>query len=136
MLSFMHMLKGAGGLPGSDTFAFCSDKLEGTDLSACPDWPAAIKTCQVNGKKVMMSIGGATMEDSFADDEEAKAMAKTVWDIYGGGSSDKRPYGDIKLDGFDVSFRGSNAVVEDILTGPSWISRTRSPPDGLRSPGR
>ena len=84
-----------------------------------------------------MSIGGATMEESFADDEEAKSMAKTVWDIYGGGSGDKRPYGDVKLDGFDVSFQGYPTMIEEIInTTLSSISRTRSLPVGLRSPGR
>lgn len=101
MLSFLHKLNGEGGLPGSDFYKFCNDKLPGTDLTVCKDWPESIKKCQDAGKKVLLSIGGATMDEDLESPEE---LAETIWKLFGEGEGleDKRPYGDVVLDGFDL----------------------------------
>lgn len=105
ILSFLHLIKGSNSLPASDMFALCNDKVKDTDLATCADWEDVINTCQQNGKKVLLSIGGATMEDSFDDPVEGpKEFAKQVWDLYGEGSGLEkfRPYGKAVLDGFDM----------------------------------
>jgi chitinase len=61
---------------------------------------ADIKACQAKGKIIMLSMGGAIASDtSFSSDAQAKAFAKTVWNLFLGGSSSTRPFGDAVLDG-------------------------------------
>jgi chitinase len=57
-----------------------------------------IKTCQSNGKIVTLSLGGAA-GGGVAD----SAFADQVWNLFLGGSSTTRPFGDAVLDGL-VSF--------------------------------
>ena len=67
----------------------------------------AIKTCQSGGKKVFLSIGGALGSEgiNLASEKDADDAASVIWDIFGGGTGadkDLRPFGDVKLDGFDI----------------------------------
>ena len=57
------------------------------------------------GKKVLLSIGGATSTSSFTNDTQAQQFASTVWNLFGGGTEyddQLRPFGSVVLDGFDV----------------------------------
>jgi chitinase len=65
-----------------------------------------IKTCQSRGKTVLMSLGGAVGNYGFANNADAEAFADTLWNIYGAGSSNTRPFGDAVLDGFDLDIEG------------------------------
>jgi chitinase len=65
-----------------------------------------IKTCQSRGKTVLMSLGGAVGNYGFANNADAEAFADTLWNIYGAGSSNTRPFGDAILDGFDLDIEG------------------------------
>ena len=65
-------------------FAFHCEK------SANPEYPfllrclkieAGIKECQRNGKKVLISLGGAVGGYGFANDAEAKLFANRVWNF-------------------------------------------------------
>ncbi|KAK7684142.1 hypothetical protein QCA50_012786 [Cerrena zonata] len=69
----------------------------------CPDIGADIKTCQDNGKAVLLSMGGAAGSYGFSSDSEASAYATTLWNTFGAGSDDSvtRPFGDAVVDGFD-----------------------------------
>jgi chitinase len=50
---------------------------------------------------VTLSIGGATGDVGFTSDSQAKEFADTIWNLFLGGSSSMRPFGDATLDGYD-----------------------------------
>jgi chitinase len=79
----------------------------------CPNVGEDIKACQKMGKKVVISLGGedATSEKyGFANDAEAKNFANTLWNYFGGGSSDHRPFGDAVVDGFDFDIETTDQI--------------------------
>lgn len=67
----------------------------GSQLLNCSFIADDIKTCQAAGKKVTLSIGGAGAGGGTAD----SAFADQIWDLFLGGSSSTRPFGDAILDG-------------------------------------
>ena len=62
-----------------------------------------IQTCQSKGKIITMSLGGATGVVGFSSDSQAESLADQVWDMFLGGSSSTRPFGDAVLDGCVLS---------------------------------
>ena len=71
----------------------------GTGLANCQKIAGDIKACQAKGKLVTLSLGGATGAVSFSGDDQAQTFADTIWNLFLGGSSDTRPFGDAVLDG-------------------------------------
>jgi chitinase len=75
-----------------------------------------IVTCQGRGKTILLSIGGANYsEGGFASETDAIAAANLIWETFGPrnpSSSTPRPFGDSKVDGFDLDFEAivRNAV--------------------------
>jgi chitinase len=69
-----------------------------------------IKTCQDKGKTILMSLGGANGVYGFSNDADAEAFADTLWDIFGAGNSDTRPFGDSVVDGFDLDIEGGGST--------------------------
>lgn len=69
-----------------------------------------IKACQAKGKIVTLSLGGAGGSVGFSSDSQAQTLADTIWNIFLGGSSPTRPFGDAVLDGYvtTASVRGVN----------------------------
>ena len=68
---------------------------------------AAIKVCQANAKIVHLSIGGeaGSAHIDFDSQKDATDAAAMVWDLFGGGKGQPaglRPFGSVKLDGFDL----------------------------------
>ncbi|KAI9682155.1 MAG: hypothetical protein M1817_000209 [Caeruleum heppii] len=101
---------GHGGYPEMDTFAgTCTAKshemYRKSKLSFCRFVAASIKDCQRLGKKVLMSLGGPDTESTFTSELQAKQLARTLWNLFGGGTEepDLRPLGPTPLDGFDIS---------------------------------
>lgn len=74
-------------------------------LLSCPKLAEEIKTCQgVYGKKVLMSIGGATSGVYFGGADQARDLGDKLWEVFGppGKIEDGlRPFGSVVLDGFD-----------------------------------
>lgn len=68
-----------------------------------------IKACQAKGKAVTLSLGGATGVGGFTSDQQAQKFADQVYDIFLGGSSDTRPFGDAVLDGIDLDVEGGTS---------------------------
>lgn len=58
-----------------------------------------IETCQSAGKIVTISLGGATGSNQFSSDSQAESFADQIWDLFLGGSSSTRPFGNAVLDG-------------------------------------
>lgn len=76
-----------------------------TGMLACGQMATDIATCQSSGKKVLLSLGGATAQTAFTGDAQATAFASTLWDLFGAGTgmdAGLRPFGQTKIDGFDV----------------------------------
>lgn len=76
-----------------------------TGLVWCTTLAEEISTCQTEGKKVLLSIGGAEGNVTFDSESEANKSAEVVWDIFGAGTGSNisyRPFGDSVVDGFDI----------------------------------
>lgn len=112
LLSFLHVFFGTDGLPEMNFASACDDGtlFSGTGLLQCPTIAEDIKTCQSKGKKVILSLGGASGSYGFTSDSQAEEFAQTLWDLYAGGSSDTRPFGDSIIDGFDLDIEGGSTV--------------------------
>ncbi|KAJ1952251.1 Chitinase 2, partial [Dipsacomyces acuminosporus] len=81
-------------------------KFPGTNTLTCPNITADIKTCQAAGKKIVLSLGGATGAYGLSSDAEGQTFADTVWNMFLGGNHKYRPYGDAILDGVDLDIEG------------------------------
>ncbi|KAK9462013.1 glycoside hydrolase superfamily [Lipomyces oligophaga] len=112
VLSFLTTFFGEGNLPEINFASACSDGsyFDGTELLECPTIADDIVTCQANGKKIFLSLGGASGSYGFSNDSEAETFATTVWNLFGGGESDTRPFGDSVVDGFDLDIEGGSST--------------------------
>ncbi|KAF3316672.1 Chitinase 1 [Orbilia oligospora] len=71
----------------------------------CPELAQEIEYCRGQGKKVLVSLGGATAGYEIQSPGEAVAAAKQIWNTYLGGGKDGmvvRPFGDVEVDGVDL----------------------------------
>ena len=111
VLAFMTNFFGPAGEPvinfgpatgGTPTLG--AQKINATGLLDCPFLAKNITTCQSLGKKVLLSLGGAQAVTNFSSDAQATSFATNLWNLFGGGTtdSDMRPFGSVKIDGFDV----------------------------------
>ncbi|PRP88349.1 hypothetical protein PROFUN_03263 [Planoprotostelium fungivorum] len=102
-------------LPGLNLANTCdktSDKYP--TLLDCPHVGTAIKKCQANGKKVILSLGGASGAYGFFSADQPVQFAQTLWDMFLGGSSAlPRPFGDAVFDGIDLDIEGGNTQYYD-----------------------
>ena len=107
ILAFLSTFDGPGGYPKVDFGGACPAAAipgsSATGLLNCPALAANITDCQKAGKKVFLSIGGQMGSVDIASAADASTYATNVWNIFGGGKSTVgRPFGDVKLDGFDI----------------------------------
>ena len=100
-VSYYHLLRPIT----ADYFQICSSYgsslFAGTALPDCSFLAPDIQECQAKGKIVTLSIGGASGDVGFTSDSQAKEFADTIWNLFLGGSSSMRPFGDATLDGYD-----------------------------------
>ncbi|KAK3808352.1 MAG: glycoside hydrolase superfamily, partial [Benniella sp.] len=70
----------------------------------CEEIGKDITYCQEKGKAVILSIGGATGDQTLATPEAGKAFAQVVWDMFfeGTPTTAARPFGTAIPDGFDL----------------------------------
>ncbi|CAD6577414.1 MAG: hypothetical protein ASARMPREDX12_008338 [Alectoria sarmentosa] len=111
ILAFLSEFFSAGGLPTMDFGPACggqSPQMEAkgaTGMLLCGQMATDIATCQSSGKKVLLSLGGATAQTAFTGDDQATAFASTLWNLFGAGTgldAGLRPFGNTTIDGFDV----------------------------------
>jgi chitinase len=97
-----------GGLPETNFSFHCETPIDAEHpfLLRCPEIEADIAACHAAGKKVVLSMGGASGAYGFTSDAEAEAFADTVWDMFLGGDGELRPFGDQSLDGVDLDIEG------------------------------
>lgn len=106
LVSFLYQF-GSGRQPGLEVGGCNGADFAGTALPQCSSLGADIKTCQGLGKKVFLSLGGASGSYGFSSTQDAQNGAQEVWDLFGGGSSDTRPFGDAVVDGFDLDIEST-----------------------------
>ncbi|SMN21258.1 similar to Saccharomyces cerevisiae YLR286C CTS1 Endochitinase, required for cell separation after mitosis [Maudiozyma saulgeensis] len=90
----------------------CSETFsDDSSLLHCSQIAADITTCQSLGKKVLLSLGGASGAYGFTDDAEAETFAQTLWDTFGEGTGvTDRPFDSAIVDGFDFDIENNNNV--------------------------
>ncbi|KAK7978684.1 carbohydrate-binding module family 1 protein [Apiospora saccharicola] len=83
----------------------------GTQLLNCPQLEEDIKTCQSNGKTILLSLGGATYtEGGFSSASDAQAAASNIWNLFGPNTATaNRPFRTAVVDGFDFDFESSTS---------------------------
>ncbi|MCJ1398391.1 hypothetical protein MMC11_001589 [Xylographa trunciseda] len=107
-----------GGYPLVD-FGAASGNINAAQTAAgangllwCDILASQIEGCQNSGKKVLLSLGGATATyNTFANVTQAETMAETLWDLFGGNSTidvNLRPFGSVAIDGFDIDNESNN----------------------------
>ncbi|KAJ3539137.1 hypothetical protein NM688_g6411 [Phlebia brevispora] len=108
-IAFVNVFFSTGGLPELNLANSCSGPaFDGTDLLNCQFLAQNIRNCQNAGKIVTISLGGDTGQNDFDSDDEAQEFAETIWNLFLGGSSDTRPFGDAVLDGVDLDIEGGS----------------------------
>lgn len=74
-----------------------------------------VKYCQSKNVLVLLSIGGGIGKYSLASKADAQAVANHLWDLYLGGRSKSRPFGNAVLDGVDFDIElGSSKHYDDL----------------------
>ena len=135
IVAFLKTFFGPGGYPVLNLGAACGSDATteaqakgATGILNCPEVAGNITICQNKGKKVMLSLGGADGTTVFASEKQAVAFATTVWDIFGGGTSDVgRPFGNIKLDGFDIGQYPEPNLSRSTCTDPLLDTEQKNP---------
>ncbi|KAK5278332.1 hypothetical protein LTR40_009284, partial [Exophiala xenobiotica] len=119
ILAFVTELFGPGNYPSMNMASNCwapnaaQQAAGATGLLDCvgDGLAAQIATCQSQqGKKVMLSLGGAFANLQIPSEDLAVEAAHTVWDLFLGGVSNSsttplRPYGNVILDGIDLGIQ-------------------------------
>ncbi|CAK9436528.1 uncharacterized protein LODBEIA_P10860 [Lodderomyces beijingensis] len=78
----------------------CSNSF-GNGVLHCSQIGKDIKTCQSQGKIILLSLGGESGSYGFSSDSQAQEFATTLWNKFGGGTDSERPFDDAIVDGFD-----------------------------------
>lgn len=105
VISFLYEFGIAGP---SLSLSSCSGTAYSNGMLHCPDVASDIKSCQAAGKKILLALGGAAGSYGFSDDSSAEDFAGTLWDLFGEGSSDTRPFDDAVVDGFDFDIENGD----------------------------
>ncbi|KAJ4828444.1 hypothetical protein Tsubulata_049135 [Turnera subulata] len=100
---------GRGQTPGINLSNHCDN---------CTFLSDEIRACQAMGIKVLISLGGASGSYGLDSDEDAKSVAKYLWEHFlGGQPTDGLPrlLGDAILDGVDFDIEGGGVEHWDVL---------------------
>ncbi|EIW86439.1 glycoside hydrolase family 18 protein [Coniophora puteana RWD-64-598 SS2] len=113
-VAFVDTFFGTGNLPVMNLANTCNNvdnaTFSGTDMPNCQALASNIEACQAKGKIVTISLGGAGGGVGFQSDDQAETFAQTIWDLYLGGSSSTRPFGDAVLDGVDLDIESGGGT--------------------------
>ncbi|KAJ0970612.1 hypothetical protein J5N97_018571 [Dioscorea zingiberensis] len=83
--------------------------------NGCAGLSQDIKSCQAQGVKVILSIGGGAGAYALVSKDDARQVAQYLWNNYLGGQSSQRPLGDAVLDGVDFDIEGGSPAHYDDL---------------------
>ncbi|XP_071711173.1 hevamine-A-like [Rutidosis leptorrhynchoides] len=112
ILSFLNVF-GNGSAPQLNLAGHC-DPASGGCVSLTND----IRSCQKQGVKLMLSIGGGIGTYSLSSKLDARNVSLYLWNAFLGGKSSSvfRPLGDVSLDGIDFDIElGSSQFYDDLV---------------------
>ncbi|XP_021890539.1 hevamine-A-like [Carica papaya] len=89
--------------------------------NGCTKLSSEIESCQKQGVKVLLSLGGAAGSYSLSSPEDARDVANYIWNNFLGGKSSSRPLGAAVLDGIDFDIEGGTGEYFDDLA--KYLSR-------------
>ena len=131
-LAFLDTFAGPGGYPqisiaGLWDSTQAQQDAGATGLKDGSPIVDAIKSCQSQGKLVILSLGGWGAKVTLDSDDQAVDVANKIWNLFGGGTEDAdlRPFGDIKLDGFDFGKSSPIPSLSDNIVLTKVFSRQR-----------
>ncbi|KAH0978838.1 hypothetical protein GBA52_006015 [Prunus armeniaca] len=102
---------GNGQTPEINLAGHCNPASNG-----CTIVSGGITSCQSQGVKVLLSLGGGTGNYSLASPADARAVADYLWhNFLGGKKSTSRPLGDAVLDGIDFDIEFGSTQYWDVL---------------------
>ncbi|KAF0919576.1 hypothetical protein E2562_029800 [Oryza meyeriana var. granulata] len=107
MVSFLNTF-GNGQTPALNLAGHCNP-------GDCTGQSSDIQTCQSQGVKVILSIGGSAGSYGLSSTQDAQDVADYLWNNFLGGSSSSRPLGDAVLDGVDFDIENGNSAQYDEL---------------------
>ncbi|KAM0935563.1 putative chitinase [Dioscorea sansibarensis] len=102
---------GNGQIPQLNLAGHCDPSSD----NGCAGLSQDIKSCQSRGVKVILSIGGGAGAYALASKDDARQVARYLWNNYLGGQSSQRPLGDAVLDGVDFDIEGGSPAHYDDL---------------------
>lgn len=115
---------GSGRQPMINLAGHCDPYSNDPYSNPCTGLSDNITSCQSQGVKVMLSIGGAAGAYSLASSDDARQVAAYLWNNFLGGQSSSRPLGNAVLDGIDFDIeQGTNAHWADLATYLSGYSK-------------
>ncbi|KAI1111230.1 glycoside hydrolase family 18 protein [Nemania sp. NC0429] len=104
VLAFLHSFGNRHDVPSGSIGQSCSITNAGEGRN-CGALAAAITTCQANGVKIILSLGGAVGSYALSSKDEAMTIGNNLWKLYGkpGSASNlrQRPFGKAFVNGFD-----------------------------------
>jgi len=117
MISFIDSRQPSCAVPNAPDLNFA---VHGNDCGTWTNCPfllnctetigKAITTCQRQGKKIVLSLGGAVGSYGFTSDSQAQTFAHTLWGMFFEGTAALRPFGSAVLDGVDLDIEGGSTT--------------------------
>lgn len=132
VLAFLSQY-GNGNLIPSGTIGQSCNITSSGEPQGCAPLASQIETCQANGVKVFLSVGGAKGAHTLDSTTEAEQIGQNLWEAYGKPNDTTqvpRPFGETSVDGWDFNIE-TTAGREYY---PALIERLRS--NFAQDPGR
>jgi len=117
MISFIDQRQPSCAVPNAPDLNFA---VHGNDCATWDNCPfllncsstigTSITSCQRQGKKIVLSLGGAVGSYGFTSDSQAQSFAHTLWGMFFEGTAALRPFGNAVLDGIDIDIEGGSTV--------------------------
>ncbi|CAH1439032.1 unnamed protein product [Lactuca virosa] len=101
MIAFLTTF-GSGQTPVLNLAGHCDP------ASSCSGLSSDIQSCQNQGIKMFLSLGGAVGSYSLSSSEDAQQVSDYLWNTFLGGQSNSRPLGDAVLDGIDFDIESGS----------------------------
>ncbi|KAL5718807.1 chitinase [Ranunculus cassubicifolius] len=118
-IAFLNVF-GNGQTPQLNLAGHCNPATQGCTVAS-----TGIRSCQSQGIKVMLSLGGGRGTYSITSAADARQVADYLWNNFLGGSSTTRPLGDAVLDGIDFDIESGSTMNWDLLA--TYLSAYSTP---------
>lgn len=119
VLAFLYEYGNGITIPSGVIGEDCSISTSGEGTN-CGSLASQISTCQANGVKVILSLGGAVGAYSLTSQSEAETIGQNLWDAYGNtsGGSVPRPFGSVYVNGwdFDIEANSGNQYYQYLIS--------------------